>query len=69
MLGKAEKTRTRGARNKNNSKCDKFNYHQQGVKSEPSKNVAAASASFAWQNFSAIIVDASGTPQAGDVEG
>lgn len=58
--------RTKGGWNKNNSNCDTFNYHQQGVKSEPRKKCSCC---LCFICCTAIIVDASGTPQAGDVEG
>lgn len=45
------------------------NYHQQGEKNKSRKNVAAAYASFRWQDFTAINVDASGSPRPSDVEG
>lgn len=65
MLDKTEKLLNQ----KNPPNCVKFNYHQQGGKNESRKNVVAAYASFTWQDFTAITVDASGTPEPGDVEG
>lgn len=57
------------AQSEKNPNCDKLNYHQQRGKNESHKIVVAAYASFTWQDFTVIIVDASGTAEPGDVEG
>lgn len=56
---------------------DRSHCHKWGGKTDSSqqtsaqseKNVAAPSASFTWQDFTAIIVHASGSTESGDVEG